>query len=213
MNISLNTKCLAALASGALLLLMGACGNGGSNADSTLAMQAELDSLREVNEAMQLEALQRSLDSIPVIETEGMNLAADQQELLGKYNEARSKIEKLMAELKNEKAAHKKSTAESQAKIKELESQIASLKDYCKDLLQRLQELNEKYEQQVQINTELTQQNEQLTQAVGATAAENKALSNKVAVAEKLTLTGISLHAYNKRIRTKRKLPRQRNWA
>lgn len=174
------------------------------------AMQAELDSLRAANETMMLENLQRSLDSIPVIETEGLTLAADQEELLGKYNDARAQIEKLMAEVKSERAAHKRLSVESQAKIRQLEGQIGELKEYCKDLLQRLHDLNEKYEQQVQINTELTEQNRVLNETVGQTQATNKELSNKVAVAERLTLTGISLHAYNKRDKAEKNITKAR---
>ena len=183
---------------GVLVWLL-AGGNTSGSTDSDDAMQAELDSLRAANELMQLENLQRSLDSIPVIETEGMTPAADQEELLGKYNDARERIEKLMAELKSERSKNKKLTAESQAKIKELEGQIGELKAYCKDLLQRLHDLNEKYEQQVQINTQLSEENRVLSETMGQTQAANKELSTKVAVAERLTLTGISLHAYNKK--------------
>lgn len=174
------------------------------------ALQAELDSLRAANDMMQIENLQRSLDSIPAIETEGLTLAADQQELLGKYNDARDQIQKLMKELKNERAAGKRLSAESQAKIRELEGQIGELKAYCKDLLQRLHDLNEKYEQQVQINTELSEQNRVLSESMGQTQAANKELTQKVAVAERLTLTGVSLRAYNKKDKNEKKITKAR---
>lgn len=193
---------------GVLIWLLAGGNSAGTRDDDSL--QAELDSLRAANEQMQIDNLQRSLDSIPVIETEGMTLAADQQELLGKYNDARDKIESLMKELRQERANNKKSTAASQAKIKELESQIGELKAYCKDLLQRLHDLNEKYEQQVQINTELTEQNRVLNETMGAAQAANKELSNKVAVAERLTLTGISLRAYNKKDKNEKHISKAR---
>lgn len=194
---------------GVLIWLL-AGGNFGGGRDADAELQAELDSLRAANEQMQIDNLQRSLDSIPAIETEGMTLAADQQELLGKYNDARDKIESLMKELRQERANNKKSTAASQAKIKELESQIGELKEYCKDLLQRLHDLNEKYEQQVQINTELTEQNRVLNETMGAAQAANKELSNKVAVAERLTLTGITLRAYNKKDKNEKNISKAR---
>jgi len=180
------------------------------SAKSDDALQAELDSLRAANDMMQIENLQRSLDSIPAIETEGLTLAADQQELLGKYNDARDQIQKLMKELKNERAAGKRLSAESQAKIRELEGQIGELKAYCKDLLQRLHDLNEKYEQQVQINTELSEQNRALSESMGQTQAANKELTQKVAVAERLTLTGVSLRAYNKKDKNEKKITKAR---
>ncbi len=193
-----------------ILIWLLAGGNSSVSGDRDEALQAELDSLRAANEQMQLDNLQRSLDSIPAIETEGMTLAADQQELLGKYNDARDKIESLMKELKQERASNKKSSAASQAKIKELEGQIGELKAYCKDLLQRLHDLNEKYEQQVQINTELTEQNRVLSENMGQAQAVNKELSSKVAVAERLTLTGISLKAYNKKDKNEKHISKAR---
>lgn len=191
---------------------------GNQDADQAItaddAMQAQLDSLRAENDALQLSRLESSLDSLPSItEQQGANLKADQQEILDKYNDARDRISSLLAELKAEKAKNakeRKNSKEYQAKIAELEGQIAQLKDYCKELLQRLSDLNVKYEEEVQKNTVLTEQNRALTENVSATTAKNEELSTKVAQAQRLVLTGISLHAYNKKDKAEKNVTKAR---
>lgn len=181
-------------------------------------MQQELDSLRMLNDQLRVDRLSHSLDSLPDFsEVSNVQLQADQQELVNKYNEARNKIENLLAQLKTEKAnsskmqnRSKEEIAARDKKIAELEGQIDQLKNYCKDLLGRLQDLNEKYEQQVRINTQLTEANKVLEQTVGSTKAENEELSAKVSNAQRLVLTGISLHAYNKKDKTEKKVAKAR---
>ncbi|MBP3299324.1 MAG: hypothetical protein J6L73_06580 [Muribaculaceae bacterium] len=200
---------------GVVIILLGMLvwvifGGGGSASEDTAggqtddaALQAELDSLRMVNDMMQIENLSRSLDSLPNFqETQGLNLQADQQEIVNKYNEARNKIESLLAQLKQEKANTSKEKSKNQehlARIKELEGQIGELKDYCKELLQRLTDLNVKYEEEVQKNNALTEQNRVLSETVSAANAKNEELTTKVTNAQRLVLTGVSLTAYNKK--------------
>lgn len=177
-------------------------------------MQAQLDSLRAENDALQISRLEASLDSLPTIsEQQSVNLKADQQEILDKYNDAKSRIQSLLSELKAEKAKsakERKNNKEYQAKIAELEGQIAQLKDYCKELLTRLADLNVKYEEEVQKNTVLTEQNRALTENVSATTARNEELSTKVAQAQRLVLTGVSLHAYNKKDKAEKNVTKAR---
>lgn len=182
------------------------------------AMQQELDSLRMLNDRLRVDQLSHSLDSLPDFSEVGnVKLQADQQELVNKYNEARNKIETLLAELKNEKAnsskmqnRSKEEIAARDKKIAALEGQIDQLKNYCKDLLGRLQDLNAKYEEQVQINTQLSEANKVLEQTVGSTKAKNEELSAKVSNAQRLVLTGISLHAYNKKDKNEKKVSKAR---
>lgn len=187
-----------------------------SDADNTgdTALQAELDSLRMVNDMMQIDNLSRSLDSLPNFqETEGLTLQADQQEIVNKYNEARNKIESLLAQLKQEKAntaREKGRNQENMARIKELEGQIGELKDYCKELLQRLNDLNVKYEEEVQKNNALTEQNRVLSETVHAATVKNEELTTKVTNAQRLVLTNISLKAYNKKDKVEKKVSKAR---
>ncbi len=166
-------------------------------------MQQQLDSLQMLNDQLQLERLTASIDSLPnFTETNTSNLSSDQRALLEKYNSARNKIEGLMAELRQLKSEHTSDKAEIKKrdeKIKALEAEIVSLKGIARDLLQQLTDLNAKYEAEVQKNDELTRQNDELVRTVDNTTAHNAQLQEKVAVAERLTLTSISLTPYNKK--------------
>lgn len=188
------------------LLALPACkkGNGGDTAKD--AAQQENDSLRMELDKMRLNQLAGSIDSINSqfqgLEMSGMELNDDQRQLLDKYNEARNKIDGLMAEinqLRASKKADKAEIAKRDAKIKELEGEILTLKDIARSLYEQLAELNKKYEAEVQKNNELTARNDELSSQVSDTRAHNEQLKEKVAVAEKLSVTGVSLSAYNKK--------------
>lgn len=167
-------------------------------------MQAQLDSIQFANDQLQIANLTRSLDSLPaqLNFNEGMRIDIGNDTIVAKYNEARNRIEGLLKELN----AEKKSNSRNREKIKQLEGQIASLKNYCKDLLSRIAALNEENEGLRQENAEVKQRNEQLANEVSNTNAKNEELSQKVQLAEKLTVTGISLNAYNKKDKNEKKI-------
>ena len=198
---------------GALLALT-ACKKDNENTDDKDArsMQEQLDSLRMENDRLQLNQLAASIDSLPNFsEIDGMKLNDDQRALLDKYNAARNKIDGLMAEIRQLRSEKAKGVDPSELKkrdekIKSLEAEIASLKEIARSLYQQLADLNEKYEQEVKKNSELTASNEELRTQVGETRASNEKLQEKVAVAERLNLTGISLNAYNKKGKTEKKV-------
>lgn len=179
------------------------CGKDGASDSSSDAMQQQLDSLKMVNDQLQLNQLAASIDSLPnYSEMSGMQLNDDQRALLDKYNAARNKIDGLMAEirqLRNNRTTDKNLLRQRDEKIKSLEAEVASLKDIARSLYEQLADLNQKYEAEVAKNTELTAHNEELRTQVGETRASNEQLKEKVAVAERLSLTGVSLTAYNKK--------------
>lgn len=183
-------------------------------AQQDMALKQQNDSLQLLLDqqafAMQLDRL--NVDSLP-IDVNGINLQPEQLEIVDKYNEARNKIETLVAELKAEQQKSLQSRQRSQAeidahkkKIAELESQVSQLKDYCKDLLGQLAELNAKYEEQVQINNQLTEKNKELEHTVHSTNTRNQELTDKVNTAKRLILTGVSLRAYNKKNKVEKKV-------
>lgn len=177
-------------------------------------LQQQKDSLQLLLDqqafAMQMDRL--NIDSLP-LDVNGINLQPEQTEIVNKYNEARNKIETLVAELKAEQQKSLQSSKRSQSeidahkkKIAELESQVTQLKNYCKDLLGQLAELNAKYEEQVQINTQLTEKNKELEETVHTTTTRNQELTDKVNTAKRLVVTGVSLRAYNKKNKVEKKV-------
>ena len=178
-----------------------------SKADADDYLQMQNDSLRLVADMAALDVMDRDLSDL------GTDLSPEQQELKKKYDEARNNIEKLMAELKEERQKAARNGKRSQAeidsyrqKVSDLEGQIAQRKDYCKDLLGRLGEMTEKYNEQVAINTELSEKNRSLEQTVTDTKSKNEQLTTTVNNARRLTLTGVNLHAYNKKGKSEKKV-------
>lgn len=209
-------KILMALAAVALLL-PAACKKddkaGGGN-DDAAAMRQQLDSLRMVNDQLQLSQLAASIDSLPnYSEMSGMELNDDQRELLDKYNEARNKIDGLMVEIKqlrNDRTTDQNEIRKRDEKIRALEAEIVTLKEIARGLYEQLADLTRKYEAEVAKNTELTAHNEELRSQVGETRANNEKLKEKVAVAERLSITGMSLTAYNKKGKKEKKVAKAR---
>lgn len=182
--------------------------------DSQLQQQADINAWRADSLQMVIDQqnMDRMLLELPTLE-ESPNINAEQQALVDKYNAARSEIESLVKELKQEQANSAKNKKRSEAeieaqrkKIAQLEEQVEQLKGYCKDLLNQLAELNEKYNQQVEINNRLTQENQDLQQTVTATSTRNEQLTETVNTAKRLILTNVSLHAYNKKGKSEKKV-------
>lgn len=192
---------------------------GSQDEDSTPTMQVQQDAGADQQwraDSLQMlldqQNMDRMLSELPSLEA-NQQLQPEQQALVDKYNEARNKIENLVAELKTEQANSAKNKQRSQAeidaqrkKIADLESQVEQLKGYCKDLLGQLAELNEKYNQQVEINTQLTQQNQQLQETVSSTSSKNEELTQTVNTAKRLILTNVSLGAYKKNDKKEKKV-------
>lgn len=189
-----------------LSVVLPGCKKDTKESAAQLAAQQENDSLRMELDQMRLNQLAGAFDSINSqfqgLEMNGMELNDDQRDLLQKYNEARNKIDGLMAEIRQLRSSGKADKAEiakRDEKIRQLESEITTLKDIARSLYSQLAELNEKYEAEVQKNNELTARNDELSSQVSDTRAHNEKLQEKVAVAEKLSVTGVSLSAYNKK--------------
>lgn len=176
-------------------------------------MMHELDSLRMENDQLQLAKLEESVAQLPKFkDPEGLKLNDSQRSLLNKYNEARNKIDGLMAEIRelrtnrtseNNNAEELKKREE---KIKALEAEIATLKDVARSLYEQLADLNLKYENEVKKNTELASSNEALRSEVTQTRTNNEQLQEKIAVAERLNVTGINLAAFNKKGKNEKKV-------
>ena len=191
-------------------IIITGCKKGDSSEGNTDMMQQQLDSLRMENDRLQLDRLSASIDELPDYrEMDGMKLNEDQRDLLEKYNAARNEIDGLMAQIRQLRSDHTTNQAELKKrdeKIKALEAEVATLKDIARSLYQQLADLNEKYEAEVKKNTELSASNEQLRSQVGETKANNEKLQEKVAVAERLNVTGVNLKAYNQKGKEEKKV-------
>ena len=154
----------------------------------------EADSLRLENDRLALmnEFTQLKSD-FDQYEDQQIYLANDS--LIQQYNQAKMKVEGLLEELDREK----KNNAANKKRIKELEGQIATLKDILKHYLEEIRRLGEENEGLKKEIAEVTEKNVQLETRVTQATTENKELTQTVNLAKRLNVTGVSLQAYNKK--------------
>ena len=120
-------------------------------------------------------------------------------ELTQKYETARLQIEKLQQELKNQK--HKSS-----AEIKKLKDEISTLRNLLRHYVEEINRLNQENEQLRNENAEVKSRNEQLNSQVRETSRRNEQLQERMTLAEKLNVTGVSLVALNKKGKVEKKV-------
>ncbi len=167
-----------------------------SSRQSTAAYEAELraDSLALANDRLVLTNEFNQLNAdFSAYEDQQIYLKNDS--LVQQYNQARMKVEGLLKELD----AEKRSNAGNRARIKQLEGEIATLKGIVRHYLEEIKRLGEENEGLRKEIQEVNQKNEQLATQVTTTARDNEQLAATVKVAKQLKITGLSLHAYNKK--------------
>lgn len=121
------------------------------------------------------------------------------RELNDKYEAARLQVEKLQQELTNQK---KKSSAE----IAKLRSEIETLRGLLRHYVEEIDRLNKENEQLRSENKEIKERNQRLNTQVQETSRRNEQLSERMTLAERLNVTGLSLTALNKKGKTEKKV-------
>lgn len=119
--------------------------------------------------------------------------------LTEKYEAARLEVEKLQNELKKAKDLSAK-------EIADLRAQIATLRALLKHYIEEIDRLNKENEALRTENSEIKEQNQQLTSRVEQTTRENKHLSERMTLAEKLNVTGVQLTALNNKGKVEKKI-------
>ncbi|MDE5629466.1 MAG: hypothetical protein K2I69_07895 [Muribaculaceae bacterium] len=121
------------------------------------------------------------------------------RELNDKYEAARLQVEKLQQELANQK---RKSGAE----IAKLRNEISTLRALLKHYVEEIDRLNKENEALRSENKEIKEQNSRLSSQVNETRRRNEVLSERMTLAEKLNVTGLTLTALNKKGKTEKKV-------
>ncbi|MCX4280908.1 MAG: hypothetical protein OSJ32_06305 [Muribaculaceae bacterium] len=183
-----------------------------ANSRNTAAVnkaEARADSLAIANDQLVLtnEFNQLSAD---LNKYEAQNIYLKNDSLVHKYNEARMKVEGLIQELNDEKSKNAKNMAASRAKIKQLEGEIATLKNIVRHYLEEIKRLGEENEDLKQEIQQVQQKNEQLSSQYTAATKSNAELTQTVQLAKKLNITGISFQAYNKKGKTEKNITKAR---
>ena len=106
--------------------------------------------------------------------------------IVEKYAAAKAKVEKLLQELNQEKTKNR-------ARIAQLEGEIKTLKSILKTYVERIDELSKENESLRNENKEVKNRNRQLAANLDNAKKSNEELSERMTLAEKLNVTGVTL--------------------
>ena len=168
--------------------------NNSTRTDQVNEARAEMESLRLANDRLMLTNEFNQLNA-DFNQYEDQQIYLKNDSLIHQYNEARLKVEGLLAELDEQK----KNNAANRKRIKELEGEIATLKGIVKHYLEEIRRLGEENEGLRQELAQSNERNERLTTQVTQATTQNKELTQTVKLAKKLNITGLSFQAYNKK--------------
>ena len=121
------------------------------------------------------------------------------RELNDKYEAARLQVEKLQQELANQK--HK-----SAAEIAKPRSEIDTLRNLLRHYVEEIDRLNKENEALRTENKEIKERNTRLNNQVAETSRRAEALSERMTLAEKLNVTGLTLTPLNKKGKKEKKV-------
>lgn len=121
------------------------------------------------------------------------------RELNDKYEAARIQVEKLQQELNNQK--HK-----SAAEIAKLRSEIDTLRALLRHYVEEIDRLNKENQELRSENQQVKDEHRRLSSQVTETTRRNEALSERMTLAEKLNVTGLTLTALNKKGKNEKKV-------
>lgn len=148
-------------------------------------LQLEMEMMQSANELAQLDREYAQLEGNQI------NLLANDS-IVEKYAQAKAQVEKLMLELKNEKA-------KSADQIAKLKAEIATLKGILRDYTERINALMAENEGLKEENTQVKNENRQLSSQVSQNQQTIRQQSERLTLAEKLNVTGLNLIALNKK--------------
>lgn len=156
------------------------------------SLKREVSQARLENEQLQLTNEQLSLSN----EFDAINSQFAQYEdqanlmandtIMAKYAAAKNKIEELLKELNSQKA-------KSSAQIKKLKDEISTLRALLKHYIAQVDSLGKENAALRDENSSLTNRNQQLASQVSSVEQKNKHLSERMTLAEKLNVTGVTL--------------------
>ena len=148
------------------------------------------EQLQLTNEQLQLANEYQALN-VEFQQYENQSQLLANASLVTKYAAAKSKVEKLLQELNSEK---KKSAQH----IKKLQDEIGTLKNILRHYVAQIDSLGKENAGLRAENAEIKQRNQQLSNRVATESKRNEILSERMTLAEKLNVTGVTLNALKK---------------
>ena len=172
---------------------------------TTTKMHSELEQQKLANEQLQLTNEQLQLaNEYQVLNTqyaqyENQSQLLANDSLVTKYAAAKSKVEKLLQELKNEKQKSSK-------RIKQLQDEIGTLKNILRHYVSQIDSLGKENADLRDENAEIKQRNQLLSSRVESQTKRVEALSERMVLAEKLNVTGVQLIGLKKNGKTEKNI-------
>lgn len=161
--------------------------------------------MEKANELLQLENQQLQLaGEYENLNTQYQNLESQAQfikndSILHKYTEAKSKVEKLLAELKTQKITSNK-------RIKELQDEIQSLKGLMRHYISIIDSLNKENAGLRAENVQIKSENKKLASQVNIAQEKTAVLEERMVLAEKLNITNLKLECLKKNGKIEKKV-------
>lgn len=148
-------------------------------------LEAAVEELKLNNEQLQLASEVNAINAqFSEYEDQARRIASDS--ILAKYNAAKTKIEQLTKELRNERNL-------SRERIAQLQSEINTLRGLLRHYVAQIDSLGKENAGLRAENEEIRNRNEQLTSRVEEVRSQNENLTQRMTLAEKLNVTGVSL--------------------
>lgn len=119
--------------------------------------------------------------------------------ILAKYTAAKAKVEQLIKELNNEKTKNR-------ARIQELQNEIGTLKGLLRHYIAQIDSLNKENGALRQENDEVRARNRELSSKVADVEQRNETLTERMTLAEKLNVTGLSITGLKKNGKTEKNI-------
>ena len=150
--------------------------------NENLAMSTELAELNAQFQQHENEAIKLENDSI-----------------LAKYNDAKSRVEELVRQLNEQKIKDK-------AEMDKLRNEISSLRGILRHYVAMVDSLSKENAALRSENTEIKGENRKLSSKVDEVSRQNEHLSERMTLAEKLNVTGVTLTPLNKKGKNEKKV-------
>ena len=160
--------------------------------------QAKNEQLQLTNEQLQLSNEFDAINS-EFAQYENQSVEITNDTILAKYTAAKAKVEQLMSELAQQKSQSRAELEAKSAKIKELQGEISTLRGLLRHYIAQVDSLSKENAVLKAENSEIWNVNESLSSQVQAVSQKNEVLNQKMTLAEKLNVTGVSLMALNKK--------------
>lgn len=173
------------------------------------SLKKQVDVAQAENEQLQLTNEQLSLSNefaainkeFAMYENQATQVANDT--IMAKYTAAKQKVEELIKELNSEKI-------KSRERVRQLEGEIATLRGLLKHYIAQVDSLSKENAGLRSENEEIRNENQALSSQVQEVSRKNEHLNERMTLAEKLNVTGVSLTALNKKGKTEKKVAKAR---